>query len=201
MAKTVDVRPKITLACTQCKERNYITKKNRRNDPDRLELKKFCPRCKTHTPHRETALTKHPEPPLIGLAHGSRHPGGRLGIERLMGAVADQARITTVPAYLDLAEPDPERGCTAARRRRPRNGRRRAPAFHSGVSRHRRCPETVRDVSGSSPSTWSLATSWVLATRSQTSFARAWSQPASTIRAQSAVRRRVLQSGGERGCF
>ena len=54
MAKTVDVRPKITLASTQCKERNYITKKNRRNDPDRLELKKFCPRCKTHTPHRET---------------------------------------------------------------------------------------------------------------------------------------------------
>ena len=46
MAKTADIRPKITLACTQCKERNYITKKNRRNDPDRLELKKFCPRCK-----------------------------------------------------------------------------------------------------------------------------------------------------------
>ena len=38
-----DVRPKITLACTECKHRNYITKKNRRNDPDRLELKKFCP--------------------------------------------------------------------------------------------------------------------------------------------------------------
>jgi large subunit ribosomal protein L33 len=54
MARTADIRPKITLACTQCKERNYITKKNRRNDPDRLELKKFCPRCKTHTPHRET---------------------------------------------------------------------------------------------------------------------------------------------------
>ena len=50
MAKTTDVRPKITLACTECKERNYITKKNRRNDPDRLELKKFCPRCRTHTP-------------------------------------------------------------------------------------------------------------------------------------------------------
>jgi large subunit ribosomal protein L33 len=58
MAKTVDVRPKITLACTQCKERNYITKKNRRNDPDRLELKKFCPRCKTHTSHRETRLPR-----------------------------------------------------------------------------------------------------------------------------------------------
>ena len=36
------------------KERNYITKKNRRNDPDRLDLKKFCPRCKAHQLHRET---------------------------------------------------------------------------------------------------------------------------------------------------
>ena len=53
-SKTSDVRPKITLACTECKERNYITKKNRRNDPDRLELNKFCPRCHSHTAHRET---------------------------------------------------------------------------------------------------------------------------------------------------
>jgi len=52
--KQADIRPKITLACTQCKERNYITKKNRRNDPDRMELKKFCPKCHVHTPHRET---------------------------------------------------------------------------------------------------------------------------------------------------
>ena len=43
MAAT-DVRPKITLACVDCKNRNYITRKNRRNDPDRLELKKYCPR-------------------------------------------------------------------------------------------------------------------------------------------------------------
>ncbi|GAA3143677.1 large subunit ribosomal protein L33 [Kribbella aluminosa] len=54
MAKSTDVRPKITLACTVCKERNYITKKNRRNDPDRLELKKYCARCNDHTEHRET---------------------------------------------------------------------------------------------------------------------------------------------------
>ncbi|RNL61113.1 50S ribosomal protein L33 [Nocardioides marmoriginsengisoli] len=53
-SKSSDVRPKITLACVDCKERNYITKKNRRNDPDRMELKKFCPRCRTHTDHRET---------------------------------------------------------------------------------------------------------------------------------------------------
>jgi large subunit ribosomal protein L33 len=54
MAKATDVRPKITLACEVCKHRNYITKKNRRNDPDRLGLKKFCPNCRVHRDHRET---------------------------------------------------------------------------------------------------------------------------------------------------
>ena len=53
MAAT-DVRPKITMACQVCKHRNYITKKNRRNDPDRMDLKKFCPNCRQHTDHRET---------------------------------------------------------------------------------------------------------------------------------------------------
>ena len=53
-SKTSDVRPKITLACTVCKERNYITRKNRRNDPDRLEMKKYCRRDGRHTLHRET---------------------------------------------------------------------------------------------------------------------------------------------------
>jgi len=47
--KSGDVRPKITLACTECKERNYITKKNRRNNPDRMEMA-----CRKHTAHRET---------------------------------------------------------------------------------------------------------------------------------------------------
>ena len=54
MAKATDIRPKITMAYVDCKERNYITRKNRRNDPDRIELKKFCPRCGKHTSHRET---------------------------------------------------------------------------------------------------------------------------------------------------
>ena len=47
------VRNVTTLACTECKERNYTTEKNRRNDPNRLELNKFCPRCRVHTLHRE----------------------------------------------------------------------------------------------------------------------------------------------------
>ncbi|HAA90676.1 MAG TPA: 50S ribosomal protein L33 [Peptococcaceae bacterium] len=44
----------VTLACTKCKSRNYTTEKNKRNNPDRLELKKYCPVCRTHTVHRET---------------------------------------------------------------------------------------------------------------------------------------------------
>ena len=54
MAKSADIRPGITMACTECKERNYITTKNRRNTPERLELKKFCARCGKQTVHRET---------------------------------------------------------------------------------------------------------------------------------------------------
>jgi large subunit ribosomal protein L33 len=54
VAKATDIRPKITMACEECKNRNYITKKNRRNDPDRLEVKKFCPTCGKHTAHKET---------------------------------------------------------------------------------------------------------------------------------------------------
>ena len=54
MASKKDVRPVIHLQCTDCKERNYTSEKNRRNDPGRLELKKFCPRCRKHTSHRET---------------------------------------------------------------------------------------------------------------------------------------------------
>ena len=48
------VRVKITLACTECKQRNYNKEKNKKNNPDRLEMKKYCRFCKKHTVHRET---------------------------------------------------------------------------------------------------------------------------------------------------
>jgi large subunit ribosomal protein L33 len=54
LVAATDVRPKITLACQECKHRNYITRKNRRNDPDRMEMSKYCPNCRKHQPHRET---------------------------------------------------------------------------------------------------------------------------------------------------
>jgi len=48
------VREKITLACGTCERRNYMKTKNKRKHPDRVEFKKFCPFCRTHTPHKET---------------------------------------------------------------------------------------------------------------------------------------------------
>ena len=53
MAKS-DKRVKITLECTACKERNYITMKSKINDRERLEMKKFCSRERRHTTHKET---------------------------------------------------------------------------------------------------------------------------------------------------
>ncbi|APZ48915.1 50S ribosomal protein L33 [Jeotgalibaca sp. PTS2502] len=47
------MRLNINLECTECKERNYLSKKNKRNNPDRLELKKYCPRERKVTLHRE----------------------------------------------------------------------------------------------------------------------------------------------------
>lgn len=55
LAKEVPVmRVNITLACTECKRRNYMTSKNKKTTTDRIELKKYCPFCKMHTVHKET---------------------------------------------------------------------------------------------------------------------------------------------------
>ena len=48
------VRVKITLACTECKQRNYNMTKEKKNHPERLETKKYCKFCHTHTLHKET---------------------------------------------------------------------------------------------------------------------------------------------------
>ena len=48
------MRKAVTLACVECKQRNYQTNKNKKNDPDRLEFNKYCKFCKKHTLHKET---------------------------------------------------------------------------------------------------------------------------------------------------
>lgn len=67
MAKNKGTRILVTLKCIECKDLGnisqtniknrkkitYTTTKNRRNTPERLELKKFCPNCNLHTIQKE----------------------------------------------------------------------------------------------------------------------------------------------------
>ena len=53
------MRTRITLSCTECKQRNYNTTKDKkthpeRTHPERLEMKKYCRFCRKHTVHKET---------------------------------------------------------------------------------------------------------------------------------------------------
>lgn len=63
MGKNKGSRILVTLECTTCSTNNnkikaginrYVTNKNRKNTPNRIELNKFCPYCNTHTLHKET---------------------------------------------------------------------------------------------------------------------------------------------------
>ena len=49
-----EIRPIVKLRSIAGTGYTYITRKNRRNDPDRVELSKYCPNCRKHQPHRET---------------------------------------------------------------------------------------------------------------------------------------------------
>ena len=53
MAKNEN-RVQVTLECQDCKRRNYITTKNKVNDRERIEMKKFCRFDRRHTLHKET---------------------------------------------------------------------------------------------------------------------------------------------------
>ncbi len=44
----------ITLQCSECKNRNYSTTKNKKTMTEKLEKKKFCRHERKHTLHRET---------------------------------------------------------------------------------------------------------------------------------------------------
>ena len=48
------MRELVILECTECKRRNYTTTKEKRNTPERLEKKKYCPFERKHTVHKET---------------------------------------------------------------------------------------------------------------------------------------------------
>lgn len=53
MAKKKGKRRVILFECTQCGERSYASEKHVDNTPDKIEIKKFCPRDRAHTVHKE----------------------------------------------------------------------------------------------------------------------------------------------------
>ena len=65
------MRDTIILACTECKERNYNKTKNKRLHPERVEYKKYCPRCKTHGRTRKPSRRHHH---AAGPSRGGVHP-------------------------------------------------------------------------------------------------------------------------------
>ena len=54
MAKRTDLRPVVTLRSTAGTGYSYVTRKNRRSNPDRLVLRKFDPVAGEHVDFRET---------------------------------------------------------------------------------------------------------------------------------------------------
>jgi large subunit ribosomal protein L33 len=53
MAKSQDVRPIVKLVSTAGSGYTYVTRKNRRNDPDRLIVRKYDPVLRQHVDFRE----------------------------------------------------------------------------------------------------------------------------------------------------
>ena len=53
MASRTDIRPVVKLKSTAGTGYTYVTRKNRRNDPDRLVLRKYAPVLRRHVDFRE----------------------------------------------------------------------------------------------------------------------------------------------------
>lgn len=53
MATAHDIRPIVKLVSTAGSGYTYVTRKNRRNDPDRLIVRKYDPTIRQHVEFRE----------------------------------------------------------------------------------------------------------------------------------------------------
>ena len=54
------MRVKINLQCSECGSKNYLTSKNAKTHPDKIEVLKYCP--------KERKVTLHPETKEVTLA-------------------------------------------------------------------------------------------------------------------------------------
>ncbi len=46
-------RDQVILKCSECGEHNYITTRNKKTHPNKMEIKKYCSRCNKETLHKE----------------------------------------------------------------------------------------------------------------------------------------------------
>ena len=58
MAKKGEHRVVLGLTCSVCKNRNYLTQRNKLNTEEKLVLKKYCRHCRKTTEHKETEKLK-----------------------------------------------------------------------------------------------------------------------------------------------
>ena len=52
------MRDLIKMTCGNCGRANYTTNKNKRTMTEKFEIKKFCPACRKHFPHKEGKISK-----------------------------------------------------------------------------------------------------------------------------------------------
>lgn len=48
------MREQVILECTVCKQRNYLSTRDRRKQPEKIEVKKYCKFDRKHTLHKES---------------------------------------------------------------------------------------------------------------------------------------------------
>lgn len=58
MAKKGDHRIIVGLTCSVCKNRNYVTQRNKINTLEKLVFTKYCKFCRKRTEHKETEKLK-----------------------------------------------------------------------------------------------------------------------------------------------
>lgn len=56
MAKTKTIL--IHLECVECKSKNYTKSKNPTENKEKMEISKFCNKCRKHTVHKEVKISK-----------------------------------------------------------------------------------------------------------------------------------------------
>ena len=86
------VRTRITLECTECKNRNYNMTKDKKTHPERMETKKYCRFCKSHTLHKRQIIVVERKW-IMGEIQKLRRRAGSKDLRQSSGRSFGQTRI------------------------------------------------------------------------------------------------------------